>query len=196
MDRGVRHRPCPRDPLFGENELRPSPKRGGVLRCLRGQAAALAIVLSSAVPYAAEGDAARGERVFQRCYACHSVDPSETASLQGPPLAHIIGRPAAAIAGFDYSGAMLMKGAAGLVWDAATLDSYLADPDGFVPGTLMTVPPVRDEQERADIIAYLARSGRFRPRAPGHKARAAGFVWHCRRRPPDGNADRSSATSI
>jgi len=27
------------------------------------------------------GDAARGERAFQRCYSCHSVDPNEAAKL-------------------------------------------------------------------------------------------------------------------
>ena len=108
---------------------------------------------------ALDGDAARGERVFQRCYACHSVDPSEKAKLQGPSLFAILGRPAAAIADFDYSDAMREKGASGLVWDAATLDRYIADPDSVVPGTRMSVPPLRDEQERADLVAYLARSG-------------------------------------
>ena len=57
------------------------------------------------------GDAARGERAFQMCYACHSVDPHEAARLQGPSLYRIIGRPAAAIAGFEYSKAMRQKGA-------------------------------------------------------------------------------------
>jgi cytochrome c2 len=33
-----------------------------------------------------------------------------------------MGRPAAAVPGFDYSDAMREKGAAGLVWDAATLE--------------------------------------------------------------------------
>jgi cytochrome c len=109
---------------------------------------------------ALDGDAARGERVFQRCYACHSIDPNEKAKLQGPSLAAIMGRPAAAMADFDYSDAMREKGAAGLVWDAATLDLYIAHPDSVVPGTRMNVPPLRDEQDRADLIAYLARSGR------------------------------------
>ena len=65
----------------------------------------------------------RGERVFQRCYSCHSVDPNETAKLQGPSLFQIIGRRAAAVAGFEYSDAMRKKAAAGLTWDAATLDA-------------------------------------------------------------------------
>ena len=74
------------------------------------------------------GDAARGERAFQRCYSCHSVDPNETVTLQGPTLYRIMGRRAAAVPGFAYSDAMKEKGAAGLIWNAATLESYIADP--------------------------------------------------------------------
>ena len=107
------------------------------------------------------GDVARGERVFQRCYACHSVDPRQETDLQGPSLYRILGRPAAAIAGFDYSDGMRKRAADGLVWDAATLDAYITDPDSVVPGTLMSIPPLREPQERMDLIAYLAQTGRF-----------------------------------
>jgi cytochrome c len=109
------------------------------------------------------GNAARGERAFQRCFACHSIDPNEPAKLQGPNLSNIMGRPAAELPGFAYSQAMRTERAAGLVWDAATLDRYLADPESVVAGTAMSVPPVRDPQERADLVAFLARSGPYRP---------------------------------
>ena len=125
--------------------------------------AALGTPLLAAAGLAEEGDAGRGERAFQRCFACHSVDPNEPAKLQGPNLSRIVGRPAAQLAGFAYSEAMRSAAAAGLVWDAATLDRYLADPEAVVAGTAMSVPPVRDPQERADLVAYLARSGRHRP---------------------------------
>ena len=105
----------------------------------------------------------RGERAFQRCFSCHSVDPNETAKLQGPSLFQIIGRRAAAVPGFEYSDAMRKKAAAGLTWDIATLDGYIAEPESVVPDTLMSVPPLRDAQERADLLAYLARSGRHGP---------------------------------
>src|SRR5205814_265763 len=102
-------------------------------------------------------------RIFQFCFSCHSVDADEQTKLQGPSLYRIIGRPAASLAGFDYSDAMKSRGAKGLIWDAATLDAYIADPDGIVPGTRMSAPPVRDEKDRADLIAYLAQSGRYQP---------------------------------
>ena len=131
-------------------------------RGCRALALAVGWLLTHGSAQAVEGDAARGERVFQRCYACHSVAPQEPAKLQGPSLYRIVGRPAATMAEFDYSEAMRGKAAAGLVWDAATLDRYIADPDAVVPGArMMLVPPLHDAQERADLIAYLARSGPF-----------------------------------
>jgi cytochrome c len=119
--------------------------------------AALGCWLAGNAARGAEGDAARGERVFQRCFSCHSVAPSETAQLQGPSLFGIMGRPAAALPGFEYSDAMKAKAAAGLIWTAEMLDRFIADPDAVVPGTpMMVLPPLGDEQERADLIAYLA----------------------------------------
>ena len=44
-----------------------------------------------------------------------------------------------------------------------TLDRFIADPDALVPGTAMSLPPLRDEQERADLIAYLVRAGEKGP---------------------------------
>jgi cytochrome c len=106
------------------------------------------------------GDAARGERIFQYCFSCHSVDPAEKAKLQGPSLYGVVGRPAATIAGFDYSDAMKARAARGLVWNAETLDSFIADPQALVPDTRMSAPPLRDAQDRADLIAFLARASR------------------------------------
>ncbi len=46
-----------------------------------------------------------------------------------------------------------------LTWDERTLDRFLADPPGVVPGTAMTYAGVADAQERADLIAYLRAAG-------------------------------------
>jgi cytochrome c len=127
-------------------------------------AAALAVAIGCCLlavdaPRGTEGDAVRGERVFQRCFSCHSVNPNETAQLQGPSLYGIVGRKAATVAGFDYSAAMKARAATGLVWTPETLDRFIADPDAFVPGTPMVLlPPLREAQDRADLIAYLARA--------------------------------------
>ncbi len=108
---------------------------------------------------AVDGDAVRGERIFQYCFSCHSVDPNEQVQLEGPSLYRIVGRPAASLKGFSYSDAMKKRGAQGLKWDAATLNRYIGDPQAIVPGTRMSAAPLRDEQARADLIAYLAKSG-------------------------------------
>jgi cytochrome c len=67
------------------------------------------------------------------------------------------------VPGYDYSDALRAKAAAGLVWDAERLARYIADPEAMVPGTRMNAPPMRDAAERADLVAYLARMGQYRP---------------------------------
>lgn len=100
-----------------------------------------------------------GERAFQKCYACHSVDPAET-GLPGPNLAGVVGRRAGALAGFDYSLAMKAAGAKGLVWSRAALDRFLIDPQSVVPGTAMERPHLQSAEERRAAIDYLAEQRR------------------------------------
>jgi len=99
----------------------------------------------------AAGDPARGANVFRACAACHSIAPGE--QLTGPSLAGVWGRKAATVAGFDRYSDVLTR--SGLTWDDATLDRWLANPDGLVPGTSMTFPGLRDARSRQDVIAYL-----------------------------------------
>ncbi|MXQ10246.1 c-type cytochrome [Microvirga makkahensis] len=100
------------------------------------------------------GDAARGERVFQYCYSCHSIVPGET-NLQGPNLAGIVGRPIAAQDGFDYSPAMRRFAARERVWSQELLDRFTAEPEAVVPKTSMQFHGIDDAAERADLIAYM-----------------------------------------
>jgi len=104
-------------------------------------------------------DPTRGERVFQRCYACHSVDPAE-GKLPGPNLHCVLGRPAGLLPGFEFSPAMTEAGRAhGLVWTREMLDAFLADPQRLVPGTEMSLPGLPDPTDRRDVIDYLAQAG-------------------------------------
>lgn len=114
-----------------------------------------------APPEAGAGDAGRGERVFQYCYACHSVEPGET-NLQGPNLFGIVGRPVAAQDGFTYSPALRAFAEREPVWTEALLDRFVAAPETLVPKTSMHVRGVDERGEREDLIAYL----RSRPGAP------------------------------
>lgn len=115
--------------------------------------AGLLLVVSLVVaigPASAQGDAARGARAYQSCVQCHALEPGR--HLSGPSLAGIVGKKAGTVEGFDrYSPALK---AADLVWDAPTLDAWLAAPAALVPGNRMTAL-VPDASTRADLVAYL-----------------------------------------
>ncbi|MGH7702923.1 MAG: c-type cytochrome [Gemmatimonadales bacterium] len=103
-------------------------------------------------------DSARGQPVFQRCVACHSVVAGED-KLPGPTLRGVIGRRAGVLPGFRFSPALIDAGARGLVWTRETLDTYLADPERLVPGTEMGPPGQREANDRRDVTDYLERPG-------------------------------------
>lgn len=111
-----------------------------------------ALLLAAASPALAQS-AAEGQKLFQtRCATCHSLDAG--VNKLGPSLAGVIGRTAGTVEGARYSANMKSSG---LVWDAATLDQYLANPRQTVPGTTMTIALPNAEQ-RAAIIAYLTEA--------------------------------------
>ena len=117
---------------------------------------ALVAVLAAFLPIAvahAEGDAAKGKKVFNKCKACHFADKKK--NKVGPYLLGVFGRKAASVEGFKYSKAMQAKGAEGLVWDEANLDQYLAAPKKFVPGNKMAFAGLKKAEDRANVIAYL-----------------------------------------
>jgi len=100
-----------------------------------------------------QGDAVAGRQVFKKCQACHSLEPGKT--ILGPSLSGIVGRKSGAEPGFNYSPALKQ---AALTWDAATLDSYLMDPQKVVPGNRMPFPGLKNDHDRKDVIAFLAAS--------------------------------------
>ena len=102
------------------------------------------------------GDPARGEKIYERCQACHSIERDRT----GPHHAGLFGRRAGSVPGFQYSPAMKKAGAAGLVWNDDTLDKFLKAPTKFIPGTRMGYAGITDDQERADLLAYLKQATR------------------------------------
>ncbi len=46
----------------------------------------------------------------------------------------------------------------GLVWTRGTLDAFLADPQGMVPGTTMIMLGLPDPDDRRDLIDYLEQA--------------------------------------
>ena len=101
----------------------------------------------------AEGDPAKGEKIFAKCKACHTTEPGK--NKIGPSLAGLFGRKAGTAEGYSYSDAMKNSG---IVWGEDTLFKYLENPRGVVPGTKMVFPGVKDAQDRTDLIAYLKQA--------------------------------------
>lgn len=113
----------------------------------------LAILLALLQPgtAGAEGDPARGAAIYERCIACHALARDRT----GPRHCGLIGRRAGSLPGFAYSEAMRRSG---IVWNHRTLDCFLKAPLEALPGTLMGYDGVKDDGERADLIAYLTKA--------------------------------------
>ena len=96
----------------------------------------------------APSEIAAGKEIYERCAACHSLDRDRV----GPRHCGIFGRRAGSVPGFAYSEAMR---ASGIVWSRQTLDAFLADPLGTVPGTFMTYAGIQAAGERAQLLAFL-----------------------------------------
>jgi cytochrome c len=63
-----------------------------------------------------------------------------------------VGRKAGSVSGFRYSRALK---SAGIVWNDATLDAFLAEPQTAFPGNAMPFPGMPDAAQRLALIAYL-----------------------------------------
>ena len=118
---------------------------------------ALAAIAAGASAFGQPIDDA-GERAFQFCFSCHSVEAKQTEILSGPNLNGVIGRPIASKAGFDYSPAMKTFGT-GKVWTPELIAQFIQDPRAMVPGTAMTKPPgPRTPEERTALLDYLKKA--------------------------------------
>ena len=116
-------------------------------------AAALALLIPVASA-SAEGDAAKGEKVFRKCKACHAVGEGAKNKV-GPQLNDLIGRTAGTVEGFKYSKAMVAAGEGGIVWNDETLHAYLEKPRDYIKGNRMSFAGLRKESDRDDVVAYL-----------------------------------------
>jgi len=94
----------------------------------------------------------RGELLFNNtCRTCHTVKEGD--NRLGPSLAGVVGRKAGSLPGFPYSDAMKKSG---IVWDEATLDRFIADPQSVVRGNGMSpYTGMSAAEDRAAVIAFL-----------------------------------------
>jgi cytochrome c len=84
----------------------------------------------------AEGDAAKGEKDFKKCKACHAITNGDEVIFKGgktgPDLFGMIGRQAGTVEGFKYGASIVEAGEAGLIWSEETLIEYIKDPKGYL----------------------------------------------------------------
>ena len=97
------------------------------------------------------GSVKQGQADVRVCQACHNFQKGQGNNV-GPNLYGVVGRPVASVAGFNYSAALKAKGG---TWTFDALNTWLKNPRGDVPGTLMTFAGIDNEKERADIIDFL-----------------------------------------
>ncbi|WP_019671694.1 c-type cytochrome [Psychrobacter lutiphocae] len=102
------------------------------------------------------GDSIQGKKLYaDHCEQCHTLKPGS--NKKGPQLIGIYMSPSAVLEDYNYSEAMDQ---ANWVWDAKTLDAYIADAEAALPDTRMLSDPMPNAQDRQDIIAYLSTLGR------------------------------------
>lgn len=121
---------------------------------------AMAGIVLFPVAGVAEGNAAQGQRLFGACAPCHSLEANR--NMTGPSLAELWQRKAGGLPSFPrYSPALKSSE---VVWGDQTLEAWLHDPAHFIPGNTMTFRGIKDEQQRADLVAFLKDA--TRPGAP------------------------------
>ncbi|KEO52821.1 c-type cytochrome [Thioclava pacifica] len=133
--------------------------------------------VSLAAPAFAQ-DAAKGEKEFKKCKACHSiVAPDGTAIFKGgkvgPNLYNVIGRPVASEEGFSYKDGIKEYAATGAVWTEELIAEYITDPSKFLEEK--TGDPkaksgmsYKQKKDQADVAAYLG-SADVSPDNPANK---------------------------
>lgn len=107
-------------------------------------------------------DAAKGEELFKKCAACHTIGEGAENGV-GPQLTGVVGRAAGSVEGYKYGKSIVAAGEAGLVWTEEELDGWLTNPKKYLRAKLEDKKAkskmsfkLKKEDERADVIAYLA----------------------------------------
>ncbi len=116
------------------------------------------LVLLALCLLAAPAAAQDGAALFEPCRACHALEANAEEGA-GPNLSGVIGRKVAGDPRFDYSPALRAGREAGLVWDRARLERFLADPEAMFPGLWMGGRGLAEAAERAALVEFIGRSG-------------------------------------
>lgn len=131
-----------------------------VVDTAKGGAEEVVFDLASAL---ASADIMKGQRSFvSKCVICHTIDRGGNNGT-GPNLYNIVGAKFRHIDGFNYSRALV--GAEG-TWTYEELNDWLKNPSAYLRGTSMSFAGLRRDDERANMIAYLASMSPGAPAFP------------------------------
>lgn len=114
---------------------------------------------ASAQDAAPTADMKRGKLLYIQCRACHDLKAGGP-QLVGPSLHGVFGRKAATAPGFNNYSAALSK--SDIVWNAQTLDKWIAQPAGMIPGNTMAFAGIANAKDRAALIAYIQAETKVR----------------------------------
>lgn len=127
---------------------------------------------AAAVPIAnllAVADVAKGEKVFAKCAACHTINQGGAGGI-GPNLYAALGKPHGHVPGFAYSSALTSIPGN---WDFENMDQWLTSPRKYAPGTKMSFAGLGSPEDRANLIAYMNAQGSNLPLPAPEAAPAA-----------------------
>ncbi|GAA0864581.1 cytochrome c family protein [Sphingopyxis soli] len=128
---------------------------------------------ASAVPLPnllAAADVAKGEAVFAKCAACHTINQGGANGI-GPNLYATMGEPIGqGKGGFAFSDALKNVGG---TWDFEKMDHWLTSPRKFANGTKMSFAGLSNPEDRANLIVYLNAQGSNLPLPAAEAAPAA-----------------------
>lgn len=128
-----------------------------MLRIRNAVLSLLAAFCAATPSFSAEiGNAAEGEKLWRECARCHSLGDGAKNRV-GPQLNGIFGRRAGSEEGFNYSNGLTRMGKDGLVWEFDLLDRYVENPKAFASDTRMAYKGMKDETDRANLLAFLRR---------------------------------------
>jgi cytochrome c len=103
-----------------------------------------------------KGDAANGKALFMSaCKTCHGVAREENSlTMVGPNLLGVVGRKAGTVRSILGPSESLKK--YGVTWTTETLDEFLSNPLAILAPDTAMAGILKDPQQRADVVAYLA----------------------------------------
>ena len=100
------------------------------------------------------GDSTKGEKIFKKCAACHSIVKGGKNKI-GPALYNVVGRQVGGVSDYKYSKALAGYDKS---WTIEELNGFLLKPSKWIKGTKMAYAGLRKEEDRASMIKYLNKN--------------------------------------